>query len=98
MIRKALWSAAVACGLTLIASIGGLAGVSVSTVSKEPSPLAVCSNDSQTGKNYVSGEEEPQLAVHGTQMIGMWHQDRWSNGGAHGIGVGFSNGGTTWTQ
>src|SRR5262249_13031285 len=30
---------------------------------------------------------------------GLWHQDRWSNGGAHGIGVGVSkNGGTTWSD
>jgi Neuraminidase (sialidase) len=32
-------------------------------------------------------------------MITMWHQDRWSNGGAHGIGVGVSHdGGATWAE
>ena len=99
MKRKFLLSVALACGLTLIASIDGLASVTVVTVSQEPSPLAGCNNDSQTRVNYVSGEEEPQIAVHGSQMIGMWHQDRWSNGGAHGIGVGSSiDGGLTWTQ
>ena len=83
-----------------MASITGLATVTVVTVSKEPSPLAACaSRDSlQSGRNYLSGEEEPQLAIHGTHMIGVYHQDRWSNGGAHGIGVGHSNGGTVWNQ
>jgi hypothetical protein len=89
-------------GLALVASINGLASVSVVTVSKEPSPLAACASQDAAvalgGRNFLSGEEEPQLAVHGTHIIGMWHQDRWSNGGAHGIGVGFSNGGTTWSQ
>ena len=85
MIRKALWIGALASGLTLLTATNGLA-ISASPVSQEPSPLAGCSNDSQPGKNYVSGEEEPQLAVIGQKMVGMWHQDRWSNGGAHGIG------------
>jgi len=98
LISKPLLIGALAGGLTLIASVQGLASVSVVTVSKEPSPLAACPNDSQPGRNYVSGEEEPQLAVFGSTMIGMWHQDRWSNGGAHGIGVGTSTGGVTWSQ
>ena len=99
MVRKALWSTALAVGVALIGAINGLASVAVSPVSSEPSPLATCDNGSQIGHNYVSGEEEPQLAVFGKQMIGMWHQDRWSNGGAHGIGVGTStDGGTSWTQ
>src|SRR5262245_19833145 len=32
-------------------------------------------------------------------MIAQWHQDRWSSGGAHGIGVGVSSdGGATWKE
>src|SRR5438552_13813120 len=32
-------------------------------------------------------------------MIAQWHQDRWSNGGGHGIGVGVSsNGGASWAD
>ena len=97
MVRKALWSAALASALTLVASVNGLASVSVTTVSSEPSPIASCSNDSQLGKNYPSGEEEPQLAVFGSgatqKMIATWHQDRWSNGGAHGVGFAVANGG-----
>jgi len=81
--------------MTLLATIGGLA--QGPAVSKEPSPLAACPNGTQTGKNYVSAEVEPSLAVNGTQMIGLFHQDRWSNGGGHGIGVVYNNG-TGWNQ
>jgi hypothetical protein len=32
-------------------------------------------------------------------VVGVWQQDRWSNGGAHGLVAGFSfNGGKTWGQ
>ena len=99
MLRKALWSVALASALTLMASINGLASVAVFPVSHEPSPLASCGNDGQIGRNFVSGEEEPQLAVFGKTMIAQYHQDRWSNGGAHGIGVGISkDGGQSWAQ
>ena len=95
--RKALWIGALASGMTLLASIGGLA--QGSAVSQEPSPLASCDNGTQTGRNYVSAEVEPQLAVSGKNMIAQWHQDRWSNGGGHGIGVGVSsNGGASWAD
>lgn len=84
----------------LIASIQGLAGVTVNQASPQTppgSPYANCANGSQPGNLFVDGEVEPQLAVSGSSMIAMYHQDRWSNGGAHGIGVGFSSdGGATW--
>jgi hypothetical protein len=100
LVRKALWSAALASGLTLIASIQGLASVAVFPVSQDTFSIS-CDNGSQTGRNYPSGEAEPQLAVNSDSslMIAMYHQDRWSNGGAHGIGVGAStDGGATWSQ
>lgn len=78
-------------------SINGLASVSVTEVSSEPSPIATCNNDGQPGRNYPSAEAEPQLAVFGSgraqKMIATWHQDRWSNGGAHGIGFAVARGG-----
>jgi hypothetical protein len=90
---------ALGSALALVASINAMAGSPV-TVSQEPSPLAACASKDagQTGRNFLSAEVEPSLAVHGTHMIGMWHQDRWSNGGGHGIGVGYSTGGTNWKQ
>jgi Neuraminidase (sialidase) len=98
LLRKVLSAVGAASGLTLISSIVGLASVSVFPVSQEPSPMAACNNDSQPGANYPSSEVEPNLAVLGNRMIALYHQDRWSNGGAHGIGVGTSTGGTSWVQ
>src|SRR4029079_8947808 len=35
----------------------------------------------------------------GNHVSGQWHEDRWSNGGAHGIGYGYSaDGGVTWAN
>ncbi len=54
------------------------------------------------GKNYPDAEVEPYVSVNPTNsnnLVGVWQQDRWSNGGAHGLVAGFStDGGTTWTQ
>lgn len=66
-----------------------------------PSPMAACAaqDAGQPGRNFLDAEVEPQLAVSGSNMIAMWHQDRWSNGGAHGIGVGVSSdAGKTWAD
>ncbi len=65
-------------------------------------PYATCSNDSQSGKNFVNAEVEPYVAVNPastSNIIGVWQQDRWSNGGAHGLVAGFSfDGGATWGE
>ena len=107
MVRKAGFVFAVASGVVLIASGTGLAqGTSPVQVSSSSSPLAstACTSTDagQSGKNYLNSTVEPQIAVNPKNtknMIGMWHQDRWSNGGAHGIGVGYStNGGNTWNE
>ena len=90
--------------LVLAASISGLAKPPTQTALVQvsgppPSPLASCSNDAQTGRNFPDAEVEPQVAVSGGNLIAMWHQDRWSNGGGHGIGVGVSSdGGKTWND
>jgi hypothetical protein len=98
LVKKALWAVALASGLALISSINGLAGSPV-LVTTGGSPLAGCSTDGQIGTNYLSAEVEPQLAVSGHKMIAQWHQDRWSNGGGRGIGVGVStNGGVSWAD
>jgi hypothetical protein len=66
-----------------------------------PSPYATCSqfDNSLTGRTSLNAEVELQAAVHGSTAIALWHQDRRSNGGAHGIGVGYStDGGASWTE
>jgi len=65
-------------------------------------PYAGCSNAGQTGTNHVDAEIEPYVAVNphtADNIIGVWQQDRWSNGGAHGLLAGFStDGGKTWGE
>jgi BNR repeat-like domain len=104
LLKKASSIIVLGSALVLAASTSGLARATTQTTLVQvsgppPSPLADCSNAGQSGSNYPDAEVEPQLAVHGSNMIAMWHQDRWSNGGGHGIGVGVSsNGGKTWTD
>ena len=104
MLRKAASIIALGGALVLAASTSGLARMATQTglvqvSGPPPSPLAGCSNAGQTGRNFPDGEVEPQVAVNGGNLIAMWHQDRWSNGGGHGIGVGVSSdGGKTWSD
>jgi hypothetical protein len=70
------------------------------TVSGATSLYASCSNAGQPGTNFLNAEVEPQVAVNpanSKNIIGVFQQDRWSNGGAHGLVAGFSSdGGATW--
>ena len=69
-------------------------------------PYASCSTAGQPGTNFADAEVEPQVAVNPTtvgtknvNIVGVWQQDRWSNGGARGLVAGFSSdGGKTWNQ
>jgi hypothetical protein len=72
-----------------------------------PSPFASCTigsigEDGQPGTLYTNGEVEPRVAVNPTNpnnVIGVWQQDRWSNGGAHGLVAGYSfDGGKSWHE
>ncbi len=66
-----------------------------------PSPFATCTIGGP-GTNFPNAEVEPYVAVNpanSKNIIGVWQQDRWSNGGAHGLVAGFSsNGGKTWGE
>ena len=68
------------------------------------SPLAGCTADNiagQSGTAFVGSEVEPWVDVNPTNpanIVGIWQQDRWSNGGSRGLVVGRSaTGGTSWT-
>lgn len=54
------------------------------------------------GTLYANAEVEPHLAVNPANpqnLIGVWQQDRWSNGGARGLVTGYSfDGGRTWAR
>src|ERR671913_3368 len=57
---------------------------------------------SQSGTVYLNSEVEPWIDVNPTNpanVVGIWQQDRWSNGGGPGVvGGGSSNGGSSWAQ
>lgn len=63
---------------------------------------AGCDGVPATGTLYVNGDVEPWIAANpqdGNNLIGVWQQDRWSNGGARGIGIAYSrDGGGTWAR
>jgi hypothetical protein len=65
-------------------------------------PFADCSIAGQPGINFSNSEVEPYVAVNPrsvANIIGVWQQDRWSNGGAQGLVAGFSHdGGKTWGE
>ena len=66
-----------------------------------PSPYAPgCDAAPVTGVAFTNAEVEPQLAVNPQNplnLIGVWQQDRWSNGGGRALRTGFSlDGGRTW--
>jgi hypothetical protein len=56
----------------------------------------------QSGRVFLHSEVEPWIDVSPTDednIVGIWQQDRWSNGGARGLVAGVSfDGGTSWTQ
>ncbi|HMJ39101.1 MAG TPA: sialidase family protein, partial [Verrucomicrobiae bacterium] len=100
MPRKAVCISALASAIALITSSTAVAAITPMLVSG-PSPVAACasSNADQPGRNFINAEVEPQIAVSGNNIITMFHQDRWSNGGGNAIGVSVSSdGGSTWTK
>jgi hypothetical protein len=66
------------------------------------SPFAAGCSSGQIGTLYLNAEVEPYLAVNPTNpanRIGVWQQDRWSNGGSQGLMTAVTqDGGATWTR
>jgi len=66
------------------------------------SPFPSGCGSAPTGTLYVQSEVEPHLAINPTNpsnLIGVWQQDRWSDGSARGLVAATSfDGGVTWTQ
>jgi hypothetical protein len=103
--RKPKWLLVV-LGLTAIVAVAATAGaatVAPLALVSGPSPYATCTAGATPGSiNYVNAEVEPWVAVNPANpanIIGAWQQDRWSDGGAHGLVAGFSfDGGATWGE
>jgi hypothetical protein len=67
-----------------------------------PSSFAAgCDGTVPSGLLYTNAEVEPMMAVNfanTNNLIGVWQQDRWSNGGAAGLRTGVSqDGGRSWS-
>ncbi len=94
------------CSLGLVVSIFALVALLAAPVGAASLPVAVSGSSpfaactiGGPGTNYVNAEVEPWVAVNPTNaknLIGAWQQDRWSNGGSHGLVAGYSaDGGST---
>jgi hypothetical protein len=86
-----------ACGDNDSVSVGG----AVAVTGQSPFPSG-CNGAPQPGLVYPGMEVEPAIAVDpadDSHLVVAWQQDRWSNGGANGIGTAASfDGGATWTN
>jgi hypothetical protein len=92
----------------------GLAGAAQATTFTATTPLRVsgaspfapgCGGPGEaasTSFNYQNAEVEPWVTVNPANpdnIVGFWQQDRWSDGGSHGLVAGVStDGGVTWTE
>jgi hypothetical protein len=104
--RRAAVSAASLCALAALTSVHAQPPAHAPDFTFKasgPSPFAAdCNGIAQEGKLYPNSEVEPYVAVNPRfplNLIGVWQQDRWSNGGSQGLGTAYSfNGGVTWRR
>ncbi len=97
--------AALLAVLTVLGTTSGAlaraSSVKLVTVSSTD-PYASCSIPGNPGANFPNAEVEPQVSVNPanpSNIIGVWQQDRWNNGGAQGLVAGFSfDGGKRWSE
>jgi BNR/Asp-box repeat len=103
--RSVVLALAVAVGMCTL-TVGASAGtftVAPLTLVSGPSPFAGCTVGGAPGSVlYPNAEEEPWVDVNPTNssnLIAVWQQDRWSDGGAHGLVTAVShNGGLSWAE
>jgi BNR/Asp-box repeat len=101
----------VAAGISLALGMGAAHGEPKRGVNPDaftfrasgPTPfVAGCSGVPDTGTLYANAEVEPFAAanpLNPLNIVGVWQQDRWSNGGSRGLGTGYSfDGGITWKR
>jgi hypothetical protein len=106
MRRRVLVVVLVAAGVVAGAAVSASQSTFTPTplsVASGPSPFAPgCEGVPQSGTLYENAEVEPRVAVdpnNANHIVGSWQQDRWSNGGAHGLVAGTSfDGGASWTR
>jgi hypothetical protein len=83
-----------------VAAAGTVTHITIPSAA-DPNLFASCAVGGP-GRNYTNSEVEPLVAVDrhtAGHLVAAWQQDRWSNGGAHGLVAGNStDGGATWTE
>ena len=107
-VRKSIWRGMIILTLifmTVTPAAAGTVTVSGLTLVSGPSPFVNCTiGEGSDGSsiNEVNSEVEPWVAVNPANpnnIIGVFQQDRWSDGGAHGLVTAVSfNGGSTWQR
>jgi hypothetical protein len=90
------------CATTVAASAGSFTVAPLKGISG-PSPFANCTAGAAPGSIlYPNAEEEPWVDANPaspTNLIAVWQQDRWSDGGARGLVTAVThNGGLSWTR
>src|SRR5262245_33805393 len=101
-VRLALLAAVAACAVSTGVTAGTFA-VAPLTVVSGPSPFAACTDGVAPGSVlYPNAEEEPWVDVNPTNpnnLIAVWQQDRWSDGGARGLVTAVTHdGGVSWAR
>ena len=85
--------------VAMCAPANGLADVQARLTATSPF-AAGCDGVPPTGTLFTNAEVEPFIAVNPrnpNNLVGVWQQDRWSDGAAAGLRTGFSfDGGRTW--
>lgn len=101
--RLLILAAVLALLMTPAVLAGGYTADPIVQVS-QASPFAGCTADgvgTQSGFNYLHSEVEPWIDVNPANplnMVGIWQQDRWSNGGSRGLVASTSaDGGQSWS-
>jgi len=95
-------TALLACGALTVVAVAAADPFSISppTLVSGPSPFSACTGGpAEGGTNTLNAETEPFVAVNPAaphNLIGVYQQDRWSNGGSRGLVASRSATGTSW--
>src|SRR5215213_10257248 len=102
--RRIVVAIAVLAAAVVVGAAGsGMFTATPPSVASKPSPFpAGCEGVPQSGTLYENAEVEPRVAVdpaNPLHIVGVFQQDRWSNGGSHGLVASTSfDGGATWAE
>lgn len=96
------WGTLVALVLRAAAPAGAAEiGPTSASTGNSPFPPG-CEGGSPSGENFANSEVEPWVDADPADpdhLVGVWQQDRWSDGGAHGLVAAVSrDGGRTWRR